>query len=165
MLHWVALLGMKKLKLIGLFVAGFLAGGITVNLRWNHVLSGMTIPKEAETAAKAAFEAEWLAELRLGETSNAIESLERTMDLEVSTVAQWSEIYPPDEKTRKARDRWLVPVKVYHESYPAHGEAAARVNSLLTTVPGRNPQSVCKSAICRLDDRRRAALTIKTNSP
>jgi hypothetical protein len=156
---------MKKLKLVSLFVGGFVLGGIAVNLWWGHILSRMTVSKEVEMAAKTAFEAEWLAQLRLGETKSAIESLERSMDIDVVTIAQWAETSPQDGKTRMARDRWLVPVKVYHESYPARGDEAARVNSLLATVPGRNPQSACKSGICRLDDLRLATLTTKTNSP
>lgn len=150
---------MKKLKLIGLFVGGFVVGGIAVSLWWRHVFSTMTVSKEVEVAAKAAFEAEWLAELRLGETNSAIESIETLMDIGVFTISQWAELSPPDEKTRKARDRWLVPVKVYHESYPVRGDEAARINSLLATVPGRKSQSTCKSGICRLDDQRHAALT------
>jgi hypothetical protein len=156
---------MKKLKLIGVFVGGLVVGGIAVSLWWGHVLSRMTVSKEVEVAAKAAFEAEWLAELRLDETKNAIQSLETSMDIEVFTIAQWAEVSPPDERTRKARDRWLVPVKVYHESYPARGDEAARVNSLLAKVPGRTPESICKSSICRLDDLRLAKLNTKTNSP
>jgi hypothetical protein len=156
---------MNKLKLIGLFVVGFVVGGVGISLRWEYVLSRMTVSKEVEVAAKAAFDAESLAELRLGETNTAIESIEASMDIEVATIAHWAEVSPPDEKTRKARDRWLVPVKVYHESFPARGADVARVSSLLSTVPGRSPSSTCKSGICRLDDQRLATLNTKTNSP
>jgi hypothetical protein len=156
---------MKTLKLVGLFLVGFVVGGIAVSLWWRQGLSRMYVSKEVELAAKAAFAAEWLAELRLGDTNSAIESLEKSMDIDVFTIDRWAEVCPPDEKMRKARDRWLVPVKVYHESYPARGDEAARVNSLLATVPGRSPQSACKSGICRLDDKRLATLTTKTNSP
>lgn len=152
-----------KLKLISLFVGGFVLGGIAVNLWWSHLLSRMQVSKEVELAAKTAFEAEWLAQLRLGETKSAIESLEKSIDIDVVRIAQWAEVSPPDEKTRKARDRWLVPAKVYHESYPARGDEALRVSSFLVTVPGRSPQSVCKSGICRLDDMRHGATS--TNSP
>jgi hypothetical protein len=106
---------------------------------------------------------EWLAQLRLNESKNVIKDMETSMDIGVSTIAVWSEIRPPDEKTHKARDRFLTSVKVYHESYPASGDVAARVNSLLATVPGRNPQNTCKSGVCRLDDLRLAIL--HTNSP
>ena len=87
------------------------------------------------------------------------------MDIGVSAIAQWAEVRPPDEKTRKARDRFLTAVKVYHESYPASGPDAARVNALLATVPGRNPQSACKNGICRLDDLHHGVVNVNTNNP
>jgi hypothetical protein len=154
---------MKTLKVIGLFMGGFILGGIVVNLWWGHLLSRMIVSKEIEVAAKTAFEAEWLALLRLGETKSAIASLENSMDIDVLTIAQWAETSAPDEKMRIARDKWLVPAKVYHDSYPSRGDEAARVNSLLVTIPGRSPQSVCKSGICRLDDLHRGVTA--TNSP
>jgi hypothetical protein len=156
---------MKKLKFIGLFVGGFVVGGITVGLWSGYLFSRMTVPKELDAAFQAAQQAEWLAELRLGEPETAIKELESSMDIEVSTIAQWAEVRPPDEKTRKARDRFLTAVKVYHESYRVTGDDADRINALLATVPGRSPQSTCKSGLCRLDDQRLAALNTKTNSP
>jgi hypothetical protein len=154
---------MKKLKLIGLFVGGFVVGAIAAGWWAGYVFSRITVSKEVDAAFIAAQEAEWLAELRLNEPKSAIEDMETSMDIGVSTIAVWSEIRPLDEKTHKARDRFLTAVKVYHESYPASGDVAARVNSLLATVPGRNPQNTCKSGICRLDDLRLA--TLHTNSP
>jgi hypothetical protein len=154
---------MKTLKVIGLFVGGFVLGGIAVNLWWGHLLSRMIVSKEVEVAAKTAFEAEWLALLRLGETKSAIESLEKSMDIDIVTIAQWAETSPPDEKMRIGRDRWLVPAKIYHESYPPQGDEAARVSALLVNIPGRSPQSVCQSGICRLDDLRRGVTV--TNTP
>ena len=49
---------MKKLKLIAVFVGGFVVGGIAVNLWWSHLLSRMIVSKEVELAAKTAFVAE-----------------------------------------------------------------------------------------------------------
>ena len=76
------------------------------------------------------------------------------MDIHVSTLSHWNEASAPDEKVRMARDRWLVPVKVYHESYPVSGDDAPRVKAFLATIPGRGTNSACKSGICRLDDLR-----------
>jgi len=156
---------MKILKLIGLFGGGFVVGGIIVGLWSGYLISRMTVSKEVEVAFQAAQQAEWLAELRLGETTNAIKSIENSMDIGVATISQWAAVRPPDEKTRKSRDRLLTNVKVYHLSYPVTGDEAASIAAFLATVPGRNQQSTCKAGICRLDDRRLATLNAKTNSP
>jgi hypothetical protein len=63
---------------------------------------------------------------------------------------------PPSNEVRERRDKFLVPVRVYHESYPGAGEEAPLVNSLLSSVPGRDLKKVCRSGICKLDDLRRA---------
>ena len=156
---------MKILKLVGLFGSGFIVGGIAVGLWSGYLISRMTVSKEVEVAFQAAQQAEWLAELRLGETTNAIKSMEKSMDIGVVTISQWAAVRPPDEKTRKARDGFLTNVKVYRESYPVIGDHAASITALLTTVPGRNPQSTCKAGISRLDGQRLATLATKTNSP
>jgi hypothetical protein len=156
---------MKKLKLIALFVAGFVLGGIAVSLWWGHIFSRMTVSKEVEVAFTAAREADWLALLRLNEPEAALKDMENTMDLEVATICQWAEAQPPDEKTRKARDAFLTNVKVYHESYPPKGDEAARISALLSTTPGRSPDGHCKSGVCRLDDLRLSKLRSPTNSP
>jgi hypothetical protein len=87
------------------------------------------------------------------------------MRIGVITLSEWQETSMLDEKSRTARDKWLVPVRVYHESYPASGAEAERVNSLLSTVPDRKEASTCKSGICRLDDLRLARSQSATNSP
>ena len=66
---------MKKLKILGLFLVGFVVGGIAVSMWWRQAVSRMYVSKEVELAAKAAFAAEWLAELRLGDTQFATEML------------------------------------------------------------------------------------------
>ena len=156
---------MKMLKIVMIFGGGFLAGAIIVGLWWGHLLSRMTVSKEVEVAFQAAQQAEWLAELRLGETTNVIKSMENSMDGGVVAISQWAGVRPPDEKSRKARDGFLTNVKVYHQSYSPTGDEAASINALLATVPGRSPQSKCKAGICRLDDQRLATLSTKTNSP
>jgi hypothetical protein len=156
---------MKKLKLIGLFVGGVVLGGVVVGVWSGYLFSRMTVSKQVEVAFQAAEQAEWLAELRLGETTNVIKDMENSMNIGVNTIAQWVEVRPPDEKTRRARDGFLSNVKVYHESFPVTGASAANITALLATVPGRNPKKPCKSGICRLDDLRLAGLTTKTNSP
>jgi len=156
---------MKILKLVGLFGSGFVVGGIAVGLWSGYLFSRMTVSKEVDVAFQAAQQAEWLAELRLGETTNAIKNLENSMDLGVVAISQWAAVRPPDEQTRKARDGFLSNVKVYHDSYPITGDEAAGIAALLATVPGRNPQNTCKAGICRLDDLRLAKLRAVTNAP
>lgn len=156
---------MKPLKLLGIFGGGLVVGAISVGLWSGHLFSRMTISKEVEVAFQAAQQAEWLAELRLGETTNAIKSMENSMDSGVVAISQWAAVRPPDEKTRKARDGFLTNVKVYRESYPVTGNEAARITALLATVPGRSPQSTCKAGICRLDDLRLGKPQAVTNSP
>lgn len=116
-------------------------------------------------AANAAQTAEWLAELRLGDTNAAVNEMENGLNIQVQTFAEWDDVIWLDDKTRQDRDRWLVPVKVYRESYPASGSDLARANELLSTIPGRNPKSTCKSGVCRLDDLRLAKLKSVTAIP
>ena len=161
---------MKRLKLVGLFAVGLLLGAIAVNWRWSHLLSTQIASKSVDVAFKAAEETEWLAQLRLNEASNVIEQLERSINLGVVTLAQWENATALDNKSRLARDRFLVPVKVYRESYPAHedkaaGIDAAPINALLAKIPGRKPKSVCKSGVCRLDDLRLHSAQAATNPP
>ena len=156
---------MKILKLIGIFGGGFVVGGIAVGMWSGYLFSRMTVSKEVEVAFQTAQQAEWLAELRLGEMTNAIKHMENSMDIGVATISQWAAVRPPDEKTRKARDGFLINAKVYHESFPVTGGDASRVTALLATVPGRNPASPCKDGICRLDDRRLATSNTHTNLP
>ena len=155
---------MKKLKLFGLFFGGLVVGTIATGWWSGHIFSRLNVSKEVDFAFRAAEQADWLALLRLNEPKTVIEQLENSIDGTVLTLAQWDEVKAPDKKTRKARDRFLVSVKVYRECYPPSGDNAVRVNSLLATIPGRSPQSICKSGVCRLDDLRRDPLNSNTNS-
>src|SRR5215471_5975393 len=112
---------MKIFKVVGLFGGGFITGGVAVGLWCGYLFARLTVAKEVEVACQGSQQAEWLAELRLGETTNTIQSLENVMDIGVVTISQWAEVRPPDEKTRMARDSFLKNVKVYHESYPVVG--------------------------------------------
>jgi hypothetical protein len=161
---------MKKSKVIGLLMAtligGVLAGGWLGAWLSGHVFARMVFAKpEIDVAFMAGQEAEWLAGLRLNETNNVIEDMENSIDIQMATIAAWDEVAQPDEQTRKARDRFLTSVKVYRENYPGGGPGASRLNALLEAVPGRNPTSACKSAICRLDDLRLSLLRSSTNAP
>jgi hypothetical protein len=161
---------MKKITLIGLLIGTLAVGmiiGAYVGARLASRAFGMMAysKPEVDMAANAAQEAEWLAELRLGESKSAISEMENILNIQIGTLAAWDSVVPLDEKTRQARDRWLVPVKVYRLSYPASGSDLAGANDLLSTIPGRNPKSTCKSGVCRLDDQRLAALNTKTNLP
>ena len=154
---------MRKLISIGLFLAGLVLGGGIATWRCVHVFSAVAPSTMVDAASIAAFEAEWLARLRLNEVESAIKDIENCMDIQVSTLAKWNEASSPDEKTRKARDRWLVPVKIYHESLT--GDDAARIKSLLATIPGGRPNSACKSGVCRLNDLHLGAFNLNTNRP
>lgn len=161
---------MKKLTLIGLLIGalavGMIIGGYVGARLASRAFGILAYAKpEVDMAANAAQVAEWLAELRLGETNSAISGMENTLNIQVQTLAQWDSVIWLDDKTRQARDRWLVPVKVYRESYPASGSDMAHANGLLSTIPGRSPTSTCKSGVCRLDDLRVAKLQSATNSP
>jgi hypothetical protein len=161
---------MKKLAIVSLLlftlVVGLAAGAwLGAKFESQVCLRLINAQPDTDMAFMTAREAEWLAELRLNEATNAIADLENTLNVQVATLAAWDEIAPPDDSVRKARDRWLVPVKVYRKSYPASGQDAALANKLLSTVPDRNPKSVCKSGVCRLDDLRLSKLGIFTNSP
>jgi hypothetical protein len=161
---------MKKLTLIGLLIGtlavGMIFGGYVGARLASRAFGMLAYSKpEIDAAAHAAFVAEWLAELRLGETNTAVSEMENDLNIQVQTLASWDEVIWLDDKTRQARDRWLVPVKVYRESYPASGSDLAGVNQLLSTIPGRNPKSACKSGVCRLDDKRLAGLNTNTNLP
>ena len=120
---------------------------------------------EVDMSFLAAQESDWAAMLRLGDTKSTIADLDKTIDIQLSAIAGWESVAPPDAATRKSRDGFLVSVKTYLKSYPASGVDAARINELLATVPDRNTNSYCKSGVCRLDDLRLAKLSTTTNSP
>ena len=161
---------MKKLTVIGLLIGTLAVGviiGAYVGARLaSRVFDRMAYSKpEVDMAANAAQEAEWLAELRLGETNSAVNEMENTLNIQVETLAAWDSAIWLDDRTRQARDQWLVPVKVYRESYPAGGSDMTQANALLSTIRGRDPKSACKSGVCRLDDLRLAKFQSVTNSP
>jgi len=161
---------MKKLTLIGLLIGtlavGMIVGGYVGARLASRAFGMMAYAKpEVEMAANAAQTAEWLAEMRLGDTNAVIRGMENILNIHVQTLASWDEVIWLDEKTRQARDRWLVPVKVYRESFPSSGSEMVSANELLSTIPSRSPTSTCKSGVCRLDDLRLAKLQSSTNSP
>jgi hypothetical protein len=155
---------MKKLKLTAIFAGGFVIGTIATGWWYSRVLSTQISAKEIDFAFQAAEKAEWLAQLRLNQPEIAIKQLEKSMDIQVFTIAQWEHVNTLKSEIRQRRDRFLVPVKVYHESYPPGNEEASVVSALLAQVPGRDTKSHCKSGVCRLDDLRRASPTPTTNT-
>ena len=161
---------MKKISFVGLLVGtlavGMILGGYIGARLVGRAYDALAYSKpEVDMAANAAQTAEWLAELRLGDTNAAIDRMENNLSVQVQTLASWDEAVWLDERTLQARNRWLAPVKVYRQSFPASGSDMARANELLSTIPGRSPTSTCKSGICRLDDLRLARSRSRTNSP
>ena len=145
-----------KIKLLITAVTGFVLGALAACGWWWHAQTQWLIhPKEVELASRAAIDAEVLAHLRLNEPAVVLRELEEDMDGMVCTMAQWDGVATPKDAIRQARDRWLLSVKTYHESYPATGDGAILVNSLLATFPGRASRGTCKNGICRLDNLRR----------
>jgi hypothetical protein len=161
---------MKEKKLIGLLagalLVGLVAGEWIGARRTTHAFARLMFTKpQVDQAFIAAQQAEWLAGLRLNETNDVMKDMDKIINTEVAAIASWDGVTTPDEKTRIARDKFLVAVKVYRESYPTTGPDANRINALLGTISGRNPKSTCRSGICRLDDLRLAKLDTITNSP
>jgi hypothetical protein len=84
---------MKKLTLIGLLI-GTLAIGIGIGGYVGARLAGrafgmMAYAKpEIDTAVHAAFVAEWLAELRLGETKTAVKEMENDLNITLGKPPQ-----------------------------------------------------------------------------
>ena len=148
----------------GIFVGGFVIGTIVTGWWYSRVLSRQISSREIDFAFQAAEKAEWLAQLRLNQPEIAIKQLEKSMDIQVFTLAQWEEVNTLKAEIRERRDRFLVPVKVYHESYPPGGEEANVISAFLKTVPGRDLKKFCKSGVCRLDDLRRASPPPSTNA-
>jgi hypothetical protein len=154
-----------KMRTALIALTSFVAGAIAMCCWWWYAYTHwMILPKEVEAASRAGMDAAVLAHLRLNESTNAIQQLESRMDGVVAMLAQWDSVTPPSGEIRKARDKWLLPVKIYRESYPASADVAARIDRLLANVPAGNPKIVCQSSICRLDDRHRAASIANTNS-
>ncbi len=146
-------------------VTSFVLGAIVACGWWWHAYTHwLIVPKEVELAGRTGPLAVALAHLRLNETTNAIHELETQMDGVVTALAQWEETAPASEKIRQARDQRLVSVKIYHQSYPATGDTAGRINAFLSRVPGRSPKSTCRAAICRLDDLHHAGPGANTNT-
>jgi hypothetical protein len=154
---------MKKLILAGVFLGGLVVGAAGAGLGSYHLFLRLVGPKEVDVAANAAFEANWLAGLRLGETNSTIEDMETTMDAQVYALAMWNDSL--DEKSRTARDNWLGKVKIYHQSYPVSEDSAFKVKPFLATMPGRSPNSTCNDSVCRLDNLRLAKAPSGTNAP
>jgi len=154
-----------KIRLLVTAVMSFILGAFAACGWWWHAQTQWLIqPKEVDLASRAAIDAEVLAHLRLNEPAVALRELEEDMDGVVCAIAQWDKVAPPKDAIRQARDRWLRSVKTYRESYPATGEAAISVNSLLATIPGRDSPGTCQTGICRLDNLRRDRTNGNTNT-
>ena len=156
-----------KIKTVIIIGVSFIVGAASGFLWAANAFKKSELSKEVDLAGQTAFTASQLAQLRLGEVTNAIAALEMQADAAVGTLAVWDQIGQLDAKTRAMRDHLLSNIKVYHQSFPVHGDDSnnvALINSFLEKIPGRKSPSTCKSAICRLDDLRLAALKAEPNS-
>ncbi len=161
---------MNKLKLFGLLfsvlVVGLIVGGYFGALWSSHVLARVQFAKpETDLAFLTSQESQWAAFLRLGETNNAISDLEKTIGIQLATVAGWESVTPPDAQTRTKIDGFLIDAKTYQKSYPIGGADTTQIRALLAAVPDRDPHSYCKSGVCRLDDLRLVKVSAPTHSP
>src|SRR5262245_31401011 len=95
---------MSYLKWIGAFTIGAFVGVIAAGYFFQQRFSQLTVSKQIDAAFIAAQQAEWLALLRLGETDDAIENLEKAMEVGVTGIAQWAAVDPPSEREAKSRD-------------------------------------------------------------
>jgi hypothetical protein len=156
-----------KIKTLIIIAASLVVGALAGFLWASHAFKKFEVAKEVDAAAIASMNSITLAQLRLNETTNAIADLENRMDMCLETLAMWDQVAPPSVEIRKRRDNWLTSVKIYHQSFPVTNKDAnlvALVNPFLEKIPGRNPTSTCKGAVCRLDDLRLAALKTEHNS-
>jgi len=157
---------MKKTLIAALAICCLAVGAVAGRWWAWQSYSQLSDSKDIKTAQMIeVMVAEPLAELRLGETNQAIAGMESFMDDQVLVLAYFHDTAGLDENARKKIERSLSPAKVYHESYPVSGDDAASINAMLAKVPGRSPQSICKSGVCRLDDLRLAKLRVMTNAP
>jgi hypothetical protein len=136
------------------FAVGVLLGAVATAWAYSHNLRGQMGSKSVDIAFKTAEQAEWLALLRLNESTNLVQQLERSMMINLLTVAQWDEVGRMNREAREQRNRFLTGPKVYYRSFPPEGEEAKMVSSFLAEIPNRDPKKVCNSGICRLDDHR-----------
>ena len=154
----------KTLVIIAVSLAVGAAGGF---LYAANAFKKMSMAKEVEVAATTAFDANTLSLLRLGKVTNAIAELESRSHITLTDLAVMDQAAQPDANTRERRNRWLTSIKVYHQSYPLRSDdkdADVLVDKFLATIPGRNPNSTCKSGVCQLDDIRLENLKSQTNA-
>jgi hypothetical protein len=160
---------MKKPLLVFLVICCLTAGAFAGHWWAWHTYSRFSPSAVDEEIQRAAMievkQAGFLAELRLGETNQAIRDMENFMDDQVSALAYLHDNGGLDEKLQKKIERSLSPAKIYHENYPVSGDDAAYINAMLAKAPGRSQQSTCTSSVCRLDDLRLSKLHTITNSP
>jgi len=147
---------MRKLTITGLFIGtlavGMVIGGWCMARYEARAFVAMTFDKpEVDNSFLASEYDLWAAQLRLGQVGVTITNLEDAANAQVAAIAVWDYVAPPDKQTREARDRFLHAVKTYEESYPPTGRSADAIKTLLSTVPGRSPQSTCNDAICQIE--------------
>ena len=95
----VSLRAMKKLTLIGLLIGtlavGIIIGGYVGARLASRAFGMLAYSKpEVDMAANAAQTAEWLAELRLGETQTVIKGMENNLNIAMATFASWDSVTP-----------------------------------------------------------------------
>jgi hypothetical protein len=155
---------MKSLTIAGLFITGILIGIIASNWWSWHEFKRQLPTKSVDLAFMASQKAEWLAHLRLNETKQAIEQIETSLNASICAMAQYERATHLAEQERQTRDKCLIPVKIYYQNFPVHGDEAKLVIPFMAQIPERNIQSSCKSAICRLDDLRLDAANPNKNA-
>lgn len=135
----------RKLRFFALasliFVLGCILGLMGSSyLYYRHVFSYMA----TETAANLSMRINTLSRLRLGEVDAAIESLESTVDIAITSIARTPHIPQTDYRHSALRG-----AKTYREIYPSKSEVAPQVVEALRNIP-KIEIFKCDNPLCRL---------------
>jgi hypothetical protein len=153
-----------KLKTILLIAVSLVVGAVAGFLWARHEFKKYEFAQEVEVAAQAGMNAIILAQLRMNEATNSINTLEQQTYVSLQAMAIWDQAMPPDPLTRARRNAWLKPVKIYYQSYPPQGQDAPQILAFLAKIPGRDPNHGSTNALDRLDDWRQTGRPAETHA-
>ena len=130
-------------------VAGFALG---VWLTGRGYEKYVIAPVRYEKASLAAMRVQILSLLRLGETDEAIKTMEMMLDNETLVLTQISN--DPGQLPEPVV-RALKQIKTYRAMYPAQGQQAAAIATALEKIPEvTDIKKDCQAGLCRLIESR-----------